>query len=94
LTGCTIVRIINRETTKDRKKVLDRTTVIEYASQESDFINRRQDGTSQWLLDSAEFKAWLDIEKQTLFCPGIPGAGKMILTSIVVDELTERFGNE
>lgn len=29
-----------------------------------------------------------------MFCPGIPGAGKTILTSIVIDELTTRFGNE
>ncbi len=32
-------------------------------------------------------------EKQTLFCPGIPGAGKTILTSIVVDDLHTRFQN-
>jgi hypothetical protein len=29
-----------------------------------------------------------------LFCPGIPGAGKTILTSIVVDDLTTRFSND
>jgi Cdc6-like AAA superfamily ATPase len=29
-----------------------------------------------------------------LFCPGIPGAGKTILTSIVVEELTTRFSND
>jgi Cdc6-like AAA superfamily ATPase len=31
---------------------------------------------------------------QTLFCPGIPGAGKTILASAVVDELTNRFIND
>lgn len=35
----------------------------------------------------------MQTEKQTLFCPGIPGAGKTILTSVVVDELTTRFGS-
>jgi Cdc6-like AAA superfamily ATPase len=29
-----------------------------------------------------------------LFCPGIPGAGKTILTSIVVEELITRFEND
>ena len=29
-----------------------------------------------------------------MFCPGIPGAGKTILTSIVVNELTARFFND
>lgn len=30
---------------------------------------------------------------QTLFCPGIPGAGKTILTSIVVEDLIKRYHN-
>ncbi|KAF2175872.1 hypothetical protein K469DRAFT_763229 [Zopfia rhizophila CBS 207.26] len=30
---------------------------------------------------------WLETSKQTLFCPGIPGAGKTILISIVIDHL-------
>ena len=29
-----------------------------------------------------------------LFCPGIPGAGKTILTSIVIDHLSTRFQND
>jgi hypothetical protein len=34
------------------------------------------------------------MDKQTLFCPGIPGAGKTILTSIVVEELATRFHDD
>ncbi|KAK0705591.1 hypothetical protein B0H67DRAFT_498874, partial [Lasiosphaeris hirsuta] len=37
--------------------------------------------TGQWLLDSEQYQAWLETKGQTLFCPGIPGAGKTILTS-------------
>ena len=48
-------------------------------------------GTGQWLLDSAEYHSWVKNEKQTLFCPGIPGAGKTILTAITIDDLTTRF---
>jgi ankyrin repeat protein len=44
-------------------------------------------------LASAEFQTFLDFDKQTLFCPGIPGAGKTILTSIVVDNLGKRYSN-
>jgi Cdc6-like AAA superfamily ATPase len=75
-------------------KVLDWLTPVNYGSQQSDFINRRQPGTGQWLFELAEFKAWVLIGKQTLFCPGIPGAGKTILTSIVVEELITRFEND
>ena len=72
-------------------EVLNWLTIVDYGPQQSDFISRRQAGTGQWLLDSAEFQAWLDTNKQTLFCPGIPGAGKTILTSIVVNNLYAKF---
>ena len=64
---------------------------FDYAAQQHDFISRRQAGTGQWLLDSTEFKRWLETDNQTLFCPGIPGAGKTIITSIVVDKLTTQI---
>ena len=73
---------------------MDWLTSIDYAAQQSDFINRRQDGTGQWLLDSDEFLGWLDQKQQTLFCPGIPGAGKTMITSIIIDTLCTRFEND
>ncbi|EHK21973.1 uncharacterized protein TRIVIDRAFT_132487, partial [Trichoderma virens Gv29-8] len=74
-------------------EILDWLTLIDYAPHQSDFINRRQTGTGQWLLESHEFQTWVKKRKETLFCPGIPGAGKTILTSIVVDDLITHFGN-
>ncbi|KAK3391226.1 hypothetical protein B0H63DRAFT_411349, partial [Podospora didyma] len=78
----------------DWQNVLDWFSPTDYASQQSDFVKRRQDGTGQWLLDSSEFKAWLKADSRTLFCPGIPGAGKTILASIVVNYLTMCFGDD
>jgi hypothetical protein len=75
-------------------KILDWLTPVDYGPQQTDYIRRRQPGTGQWLLDSPEFHAWIEADKQTLFCPGIPGAGKTILTSIVVEALTTRFSND
>src|SRR5438105_551348 len=57
-------------------KILDWLTPVDYGPQQTDHIRRRQPGTGQWLLDSPEFQTWLKTVKQTLFCPGIPGAGK------------------
>jgi Cdc6-like AAA superfamily ATPase len=45
-------------------------------------------------LESNEFQEWVNQSKQTLFCPGIPGAGKTIITSIVVEDLCLRFQND
>ncbi|KIM98520.1 hypothetical protein OIDMADRAFT_128585, partial [Oidiodendron maius Zn] len=81
----------NRDFLEDRLTVLNWLTPINYAAQQSDFICWRQARTGQWLLDSRELKTWVETERQTLFCPCIPGAGKTILTSIVINELTTRF---
>ena len=94
LTQDNVIALVRHQEDQRRQTVLDWITPIDYASQQSDFISRRQAGTGQWLLDSVEFKAWLQTGKQTLFCPGIPGAGKTIITSIVVEELNTRFQND
>ena len=83
----------NLKKEEDREK-LRWLTPIEYGSQQSDIFRRRQAGTGQWLLDSAEYQTWLKTSQQTLFCTGIPGAGKTILTSIVVDDLVARFQDD
>jgi hypothetical protein len=83
-----------RQDDQDRQKILDWLTPVDYGPQQSDYLKRRQRGTGQWLLDSAKYQTWLNIGKQTLFCPGIPGAGKTILTSIIVDDLVTRFQND
>jgi Cdc6-like AAA superfamily ATPase len=69
-------------------------TPVDYTSRQNDFFKLRQAGTGQWLLDSAKFQSWVKTKNQTLFCPGIPGAGKTTLTSIVVYELAKRFRND
>ena len=94
LTRDNVVTLVRSQEDQGRQTILDWITPIDYALQQSDFITRRQAGTGQWLLDSAEFKAWVETDKRTLFCPGIPGAGKTILTSIVVEELFTRFEND
>ncbi|KAK4170833.1 ankyrin repeat-containing domain protein [Triangularia setosa] len=76
---------------RENKAVLDWVTTADYSSQQSDLLGRRQTGTGQWLLDSTKYQQWTEATKKTLFCPGIPGAGKTILTSIVVDDLHTRF---
>lgn len=76
------------------KELLTWLTSVDYAAQQSNFISRRYKGTGQWLLGSDEFRAWADQHNQTLFCPGIPGAGKTINTAAVIDELYTKFQND
>lgn len=74
--------------------ILNWLTPINYSIEQSNNLKRQQPGTGQWLLGSHEFLAWLDAAGQTLFCPGIPGAGKTILTSIVVNNMCTRFQSD
>ncbi|KAH6989799.1 hypothetical protein BKA56DRAFT_259996 [Ilyonectria sp. MPI-CAGE-AT-0026] len=78
---------------EERTKILNWVAPFDDTIQQN-YFRQQKKGTGQWFLDSVEFKAWVETEKQTLFCPGIPGAGKTILTSIVINELTSRFGND
>ena len=84
----------NRERREEYQAIMDWLAPADYALQQSDFISRRQEGTGEWLLGSDEFQKWVDQKEHTLFCPGIPGAGKTMITSIVVDNLCSKFGND
>ncbi|KFY52229.1 hypothetical protein V496_08591 [Pseudogymnoascus sp. VKM F-4515 (FW-2607)] len=59
----------------------------DFPSQLSDIISTRQEGTGQWFLESTEFNNWLSKGEKTLFCPGIPGAGKTMVSAIAIDHL-------
>jgi NACHT domain len=86
--------LIKHQDDTERQTILDWLTPINYASQQSDFIARRQKGTGQWLLSSNEFQEWLTQSGRILFCPGMPGAGKTTITSIIVDHLYNQFQND
>ncbi|RVD89722.1 uncharacterized protein DFL_000717 [Arthrobotrys flagrans] len=88
-----VERINSRLNRKDNLEILDWLTPTDYSNQQIDSLDQRQQGTGEWLLNSTEYQNWLNANKQILFCPGIPGAGKTILTSIVIDDLTTRFSD-
>lgn len=66
-------------------------TTIDDGEKQSNCIEQRKEGTSRWLLDSAEYQVWLEPSKQTLLCHGMPGAGKTIATATVIADLRESF---
>jgi len=66
----------DQESREARQAILDWVTPIDYDTQQNDFIGRRQKETGQWLLDSDQFKTWINRSNQVLFFSGIPGAGK------------------
>ncbi|KAI1754892.1 hypothetical protein F4782DRAFT_464491 [Xylaria castorea] len=87
VTYCNAFRDELRKDQEEKRDILAWLSPTNYSAQQSDIIRRRQAGTGQWLIDSPEYRHWVATKKEALFCPGIPGAGKTILASIVVDNL-------
>ncbi|KAF4633985.1 hypothetical protein G7Y89_g4134 [Cudoniella acicularis] len=76
---------------QERDHTLNWLSVMDYIALQSDYLRCRQPGTGEWFLDSAVFNTWVETEKQSFLCLGIPGAGKTILASAVVENLHRRF---
>ena len=64
------------------------------AKLQSDAFRKRRKGTGEWFLKSTPFVKWLEGENKTLFCSGIPGAGKTMIASIVINHLKTSFPDD
>jgi ankyrin repeat domain-containing protein 50 len=51
---------------------------------------KHEPGTGEWLLNLQAFETWRDCEGGILWLSGIPGAGKTVLSSTVVEHLKEK----
>jgi hypothetical protein len=80
--------VLRDETAERHKHDLMRwICTVDYHAQHSDLINRHQTGTGQWFLQDSMFQGWEQSKCATLFCPGIPGAGKTIMAALLIDHL-------
>ncbi|KAL5088278.1 hypothetical protein Trisim1_006730 [Trichoderma cf. simile WF8] len=76
---------------QEEKQILDWLTPIDYGLIHSDYYKRLQPGTGKWFLEQKEFQDWITGSNDTLFCYGIPGSGKTILASLIINHLSSRF---
>jgi hypothetical protein len=87
-------KLVQVQDNHENRIVLDWLTPVDFAVQQSDIISRRQEGTGTWFTDSPEFLSWVHVGNRTLFCPGIPGAGKTMVAAIAVDHLWKHVQNQ
>lgn len=73
------------------KTLMEWISSTDFPAQQYDIIARREKGTGQWFLDAPEFTDWLHGPNKTLFCPGIPGAGKTMITAIAINHLVNHM---
>jgi len=74
-------------TTRRKRELLKWICPADYYEQHCDYIDKRQSDTGEWFLQDAKFQEWMESEQSTLFCPGIPGAGKTMMAALVIDRL-------
>ncbi|KAF1936446.1 hypothetical protein EJ02DRAFT_480563 [Clathrospora elynae] len=77
----------------EHRRLAEWISPTDYPAQQSDIIKRRQEGTGQWFLDAPQVASWLSEAKGTLFCPGIPGAGKTMVAAIAIEHLLKLAQN-
>ncbi|KAJ4165959.1 hypothetical protein NW765_007185 [Fusarium oxysporum] len=76
---------------EEQFEILSWLSQADFGQQQSETLRMWQQGTLQWLLESHEYQKWIREKGEILFCPGIPGAGKTVATSAVIQDVTQRF---
>ena len=66
-------------------------STLQYQPTQSDTYRQRLDGSITWFLKSPEFQSWILGQHSTLFCVGIPGAGKTVLAATAIHQLQKQF---
>ncbi|MCJ1245363.1 hypothetical protein MMC30_002567 [Trapelia coarctata] len=75
--------------TAERRKILDCLGTVDPKRNQSSAIKLRYPGTGMWFIEGDEFKSWRTIRNAKLWLYGIPGAGKTILTSSIIQDLQQ-----
>ncbi|KAI9769489.1 MAG: hypothetical protein M1840_003966 [Geoglossum simile] len=78
---------------RDREKFLSLISTIDSESEHRRLRKLIFRGTCRWILGNPDFKEWFNGGRSScLWCSGIPGAGKTVLTSVIVHHAKLRRG--
>lgn len=78
----------DREKYERKQTLLAQLTTIDFNATHADISSRRAQNTGSWLLERPEYISWQSKKSSSvLWCRGIPGAGKTVLASLIIDSL-------
>ena len=86
-----VQKLTDANRSNDVKQFLGRLSSIDHSTEQARRLRKRQNGTGDWFLTSPEFTTWENNVTHVLLCSGIHGAGKSIMTSIVVNYLHQKY---
>ncbi|CAD6584844.1 MAG: hypothetical protein ASARMPREDX12_001771 [Alectoria sarmentosa] len=79
---------------RENQAILTWISNLSFKEKQTDILSKRHPGTGQWLLERECFQDWrngVHDRPSALWCPGMPGAGKSVMTSVVIDHLHQVF---
>ncbi|KAK4109709.1 hypothetical protein N656DRAFT_316279 [Canariomyces notabilis] len=77
------------------RRILNWLNTADMEQKHQDVFSLYQEGTCSWFLGSDAVDAWLGGEgNHMLWCPGDPGAGKTVMTSVVIEHVKAKFPDE
>ena len=79
---------------QDINTLLEWLSTSNHLQKQAALLKQTRQGTGNWFLESSTFKAWKETAQSTLWCPGIPGAGKTFLSSICVQHLRDTHAEQ
>ncbi|KAJ5783175.1 hypothetical protein N7457_004949 [Penicillium paradoxum] len=86
--------LVRHQDREQQQRILEWLSPINAAAKQADIFGRCQKGTGQWFLQTESFQQLVHSttpSQRTVFCPGIPGAGKTFVASTVVNTLQELY---
>ena len=96
--GLRVETIIANDTTRKkqakdalRQQIMAWLSPLESQTSHATALLNHEEGTGQWFIESDQFQEWVEKPRATLYCPGIPGAGKTVMASLVVEHLRKLF---
>ncbi|KAJ7203153.1 hypothetical protein GGX14DRAFT_652710 [Mycena pura] len=77
-----LTAIVNNNDETKRTEILDWITPLNFFQRQGDIFRTWEQGTGEWLLSHPDFKNWESGSTKVLWCRGIPGAGKTVLSYV------------
>lgn len=81
----------NHQKNQEMRDIIAWISPLKFWSKHQDIFAKHQEGTGSWLFKDPKFSAWKTGTQRVMWCPGVPGAGKTIISSMVINHLNTTF---
>jgi NACHT domain-containing protein len=72
----------------EQNKMMNWLSSTNFWGKQVDLFRRAQRGSGRWIFEDERFKSWLEGPPRLSWCKGEAGAGKTVLSAIIIDHLS------